>query len=153
MSGRIFQKLRDEMGVAYYCRASTDTMTDHGVFSVSAGVTTAKLSESIDALLGELARLRSEAVPERELRKAKDYLIGTMYLHLESSDDVANFAAEQEILRRKIITPEELSEKIERVTADDVRQVAKEIFVDKNLNMALIGKTLDEKGLLKQLKF
>lgn len=152
MSSRLFQKMRDEMGICYYVRAETGDFTDHGFFAISAGVDSSRVEEGIEGILGELKKIRDEKVPEAELRKAKDYLIGNMYLGLESSDSLAQFFGFQEILREKIKTPKELEKEIEKITAGDIQKVAKEIIQNKKLNLAIVGKYKDEERFKKILK-
>ncbi|MEK7062409.1 MAG: hypothetical protein AAB946_00065, partial [Patescibacteria group bacterium] len=82
----------------------------------------------------------NQKVSAAELRKAKDFLIGGMYLGLESSDALANFYGSQEIMREKIKTPKEVEREIEKVTAHELQKVAQTILVNKGLNMALVGK-------------
>ena len=76
-----------------------------------------------------------------------------MYLGLESSDDLAEYYGMQEIMRREIRTPKERERLIRAVTAEDIRTIAKKIFVEKNLNLALIGPSRDEKALAALLRF
>jgi len=140
MSSRLFQKLRDEMGVGYYVSASNDPSTDHGVFSVSTGVDNARVAEVVTAILGEFKKLKNETVSPEELRKVKDHLSGSLMLGLESSDSRAEFCAGQEIMKKDIKTPDQVVAEIEAVTADDVRRVANIIFTEERLNMALVGR-------------
>ncbi len=152
MSSRLFHKLRDEMGVCYYVRAENDPYTDHGAFQVSAGVDNKRVKEVIKAVLDELSRLKNELVPQDELRKVKDYLIGNLFLSLESSDSLAEYYGFQEVLRRPLKTPEEIVAEIEKVTAKDIQEIAQKIFVTKHLNLALIGRFKDTKEFEKLLK-
>jgi len=152
MSSRLFQKMREELGICYYVRCSVDSLTDHGVFAISAGVDSGRIEEGIKGILEEMTKIRDEKVPEAELRKAKDYLIGNMYLGLESSDAQANFFGAQEIFKEKIKTPKELEKEIEKITASDISKVAKKIIVNKNLNMAIVGKYKDESRFKNILK-
>lgn len=152
MSSRLFQKLRDEMGVGYYVHASNDSYTDHGVFSVSTGVDTKRVKEVIKAILDELKKLKEDTVPQEELQKAKDYIIGNMMLGLESSDSQAEFCGYQEVLKREVESPEVIAEKIAAVTSDDIKSLANAIFTDQNLNMALIGKFKGNKAFKSILK-
>ncbi len=147
MSSRLFLKLREEMGVGYYVRSHADEYTDHGILTVSTGVDTKRVSEVVEAVLGEMKKLREEKVGPAELQKAKDYAIGNMYLDLESSDSLAEFYAVQEILSDEILTPAQLAEKIQNVTAEQVMALAQEIMRDEKLNMAIIGNIKDEEGL------
>lgn len=153
MSSRLFQKLRDEMGVAYYVRAENDPYTDHGIFSVSAGVDNARVEEVLKAIILELKKLATELVPADELQKSKDYMNGSMMLSLESSDSQAEFCAFQEILKKEIKTPVQIAEETDRVTAEQVREIAATIFKDEGLNFALIGRFKDEAVLKPILTF
>ena len=152
-SSRLYQKLHDEMGVGYYLFASNDSFTDHGFFAVSTGVDNKRVSEVIEAILGEFRKITEELVSEKELKKAKDYIAGNIMLGLESSDSIAEYYGTQEILQKPIIDPNQLSSKIRAVTASDVRTVARKIFKDERLNLALIGPFKDEKQFKKILKF
>ena len=76
-----------------------------------------------------------------------------MYLGLESSDDLAEYYGTQEVMRREMRTPKEKEKIIRAVTAEDVRKMARKIFVEKNLNLALIGPMKDDASLKALLKF
>ena len=91
-------------------------------------------------------------MPKAELKKAKDYIQGKMALMLESSDALAFFYAGQEALERKILTPEEIYAKINKIRDGDVLRVARDIFQPKNLNLALIGPFEDKNKFRKLLK-
>ncbi len=152
MSSRLFQKIRDEMGVGYYVRAGNDAYTDHGFLEISAGVDPKRIKEVLNAVLAECRRLMKEKVTPSELEKVKEYLVGTMHLGLEGSDSIAQFYGMQEILgKKKIEDPETIAKKIRAVTAQDVMNIAKKIFVNKGLNLAIIGPFKDEKPFMGDL--
>jgi predicted Zn-dependent peptidase len=150
MSSRLFIKLREELGVAYYVRANNDGYSDHGAFQISAGVSNDRVQEVIKEILKECTRLKNELVGKAELEKAKEYLVGNMKLELESSDAWASYFGGQEVMRKKIQTPEEIEKKIRKVTPAEIQKIAKEIFVEKNLNLGLIGPFKDE-GLFEKI--
>jgi predicted Zn-dependent peptidase len=152
MSSRLFQKMREELGICYYIRSSAEELTDHGTLSISAGVDSSRVEEGIKGILEEMIRIRDEKIPEAELRKAKDYLIGNMYLGLESSSSQANFFGFQEIMKEKIKTPKELEQEIEKITTNDIAKVAKTIIQNKGLNLAIVGKYKDEQRFKNILK-
>jgi predicted Zn-dependent peptidase len=139
MSSRLFQKVRTEMGLGYYVRAANDSFTDHGIFAASAGVVNERAPEAVRAILSEFKKLSTELVSDEELQKVKDMMAGRLMLGIESSDEIAEFFGFQEVLRKKIATPEEIVLRMTKVTAKDVQKLAKEIFVTKHLNLALIG--------------
>jgi predicted Zn-dependent peptidase len=153
MSSRLFQKLREEMGVGYYVRAYNDAYTDHGFFQISAGVDNKRIIEVIKAILAECNLVKNELVNEDELNKVKEYLIGNMKLSLESSDDIANFFGGQELLKRELKKAEEKAAEIRKVTAKEIQKLAKQIFKNEKLNLALIGPFKDKKQFQKILKF
>lgn len=139
MSSRLFQKIREELGVAYYVRSSVDELTDHGFFTISTGIDTKRVDEVVKEILNLCKDLKVNKVPDIELQKSKESLLGSFAMGLESSDAVATFVADQEILRRKIEVPAEIEKKIRKVTADDILKLANQIFTDKNLNLAIVG--------------
>lgn len=139
MSSRLFKKVRDELGAAYYVRSSTDIFSDHGILAVSAGVDRAKARAVISAVLAEMADLRDVLVSEAELEKSKEHLIGGIFLNAETSDSLGYFYGFQEIMGENLSSPQEVAEKIKAVTAEDVRSVARDVFRDDRLNLALIG--------------
>lgn len=144
MSSRLFQKMREEMGVGYYVRSSYDALTDHGVLSVSIGADVKRVEEVINAILAEFKKLKDELVSDEELNKTKEYLIGTMYLGLESSDSLAELYGFQEIMNRPLKTADEIAKEIKKVTAKEIRDLARKIFVEKHLNLAIVGPVGDE---------
>src|SRR3989344_7527821 len=139
MSSRLFQKLREEMGVCYYVRSSVEEFTDHGYLSVSAGVDKRRAVRAVEAIVGELRRLRDEAITPSELEKAKEYIVSHLYMGLESSDSVAVFVADQEIIKGRIRYPKDIEKAIKKVTVEEVRKIANEIITDKRLNLAIVG--------------
>jgi len=153
MSSRLFQKLREEMGVGYYVRSSYDAYTDHGLLTVSIGSDIKRVEEVVRAIVGELNRFKKELVSEAELEKTKEYVMGTMLLGLESSDSIAEYYGYQEILRRKLKTPQEVIGEIKKVTAKDIQKIAQKIFIDKHLNVAIVGPVKDQEKLKKALTF
>jgi predicted Zn-dependent peptidase len=153
MSSRLFQKLREEMGVGYYVRAYNDAYTDHGFFQISAGVDNKRIEEVLQAIITECNKLKDDLVGKDELEKVKECLIGNTKLGLESSDDIANFYGGQELLKNEMKNIEEKARAIRKVTAKDIRDMARVIFQDDKLNLALIGPFKDVKKFSKILKF
>jgi len=153
MSSRLFNKLREEMGVAYYVRASNQPSLDHGSLQISAGVNNERVEEVIKEILKECVLLTKELVSEKELNKVKSLLIGNTKMSLEATDDIANFYGGQELLKKEIKTLEEKIKEINKVTPEDIRKMAKVIFKDKNLNLAIIGPYKESEKFQKILKF
>ncbi len=139
MSSRLFTRIREKMGAAYYVSAGVDLSLDHGLLAISAGVDRRRTEEVIKAMLEECRVLRDVAVSEKELQKTKDHMIGGLVLGLETSDDLASFYGGQEVLTGGVLSPTVLTERIKKVTARDVQKLAKAILKDKGLNLAVVG--------------
>jgi predicted Zn-dependent peptidase len=152
MSSRLFLSVRERLGLAYYVNASDEEYSDCGYFSVRAGVDTdrKKIEKTVKTILAEIKKAREKGVTEKELRSAKDNLRGKMALSLESSDEVASFLAGQELGRREIKIPEEILKQIEKVSRRDILKVARDIFVNEGLNLALIG-PVEDKAFLERI--
>ena len=153
MSSRLFIKLREDLGVAYYVRSHNDTSTDHGCLEISAGISNDRVPEVIREILLECKKLVEVPVSKEELAKVKEYLVGNMKLELESSDAWTSFYGMQEILKKKIKSPEEVEKEIRKVTAKQIQDMAKKIFVNKHLNLALIGPFESDASFKEVLKF
>ncbi|MEK7549090.1 MAG: pitrilysin family protein [Patescibacteria group bacterium] len=152
MSSRLWQKIREQMGAAYYVRAEADIFTDHGYLAMSAGVDNKRVEEIIKAALEEFQKISEYCVDNTELQRAKDHLTGQLFLSLESSDEWASFYGGQEILTKETLSPQEVAEKIQAVKAEEIMAVAKDIFQNNKLNLALIGPFEDKKKFEKILK-
>ncbi len=151
MSARLWHKLREELGACYYVFTRANALTDHGQFTISTGVENNRAEEIVKVLLSECKRLTTELVNEAELRKTKDFIIGHLYMGLETTDSLAMFYADQETAKSKSETPFEIEKEIRAVTPKQIMKVAKEIFQNKNLNLAVVGDIKNEKNLKKVL--
>ena len=139
MSSRMFSEVREKLGAAYYVRTYNNTDPDTGSLVTLAGVENSKIHKVIETILKEYLKLTKKEVSIKELKKAKEYLKGKIVLRMESSDAQASFYGTQELLKNEIISLEEVFKRIDKVTANDIMNVAKDIFKNDKLNLALIG--------------
>ncbi len=152
MSSRLFNKIREELGLCYGISCSFNAGIDHGSLTIRAGVGNDKVAEAIQAILHELRTIRDEGITEPELRKIKDYRLSGLVLGLETSDDYAEYCGFQELIKKTIKTPEESAKNIENVSVQQVQRVAKDILKEEAMYVALVGphKTAQKlKSLLK----
>jgi predicted Zn-dependent peptidase len=134
-------------------RAGVDLLTDHGYLAVSVGAEHTKLELVIKAILGELKRIADGEFSEKDLTHAKDHLTGRLMLGLETSDEVAMFYGGQEVLEKELKTAEDIAKKINSIKREEVVAVAKDIFQNEKLNMALIGPYKDKSVFEKIFSF
>lgn len=151
MSSRLFISVRERLGLAYYIKSSVEQYTDSGYLVVQAGVDNKKVDLAIKTCLSEFKKILDK-VPQKELIKAKEYFKGKTLLGLETSDELAFYFSHQEILTKKIETPEILFQKIDKVSAEDIQDVALDIFQNAKLNLAIIGPFTNKNKFLKILK-
>jgi predicted Zn-dependent peptidase len=138
-SSRLWQSIREERGLAYSVGAGGSAYTDAGVFTIYAGTSPEHLDEVIDLSLVELRRAVRESVGEEELRLVKDQAISSILLALESSSMRAGSLARQEIIHGRRITPDEIIERLEAVTPEDMQRLAGEFFTSDSLALAALG--------------
>lgn len=153
MSSRMFIEIREKMGAAYYVRTYNSSDTDTGSLVTFAGVDNNKINKVIETILKEYRKLCKVKVSDGELKKAKDYIKGKMVLGLESSDAQASFYGSQELLKNEILTIEEIFKRVDKVKSSDIMRVAKDIFKNEKLNLAVIGPFEDDKQFKEILKF
>ncbi len=153
MSSRMFTNIREKYGLTYYINAATEQTTDTGYIFASAGVEHKNLEKVVTLILKEFKKIKEGKISQKEIKKAKEYLKGKTLMNLESSSAVTNFFGDQELLKKKVKKPEEIFQKIDQVTENDIKKIAKKIFIDKGLNLAIIGPQENEEKISKILKF
>ena len=139
MSSRLFTEVREKRGLAYYIRTSSDHYLDCGSLVSMSGVDPKRLDEAITVILSEYNKIANTPPSIKELKKAKEFLKGHLVLDLEDSRSVAGFYASQELLEERTDNPDVVLSKIDRINAEDVQKAAKKYFVEKGLNLAIIG--------------
>jgi predicted Zn-dependent peptidase len=140
MSSRLFIKLRERSGLAYFVKTMTEFHSDSGYLTTQAGVPIEKAKDAVKIILDEYSNICQELITDKELKRAKDMYKGRLNLNMETSDEVANWYGKQAMLNKNNITsPKQFLESINKITAKDLKQVAKSVFKDENLNLALIG--------------
>jgi predicted Zn-dependent peptidase len=138
-SSRLWQSIREERGLAYAVGAGASSYSDAGIFHIYAGTSPEQLDEVVDLSLAELRRVVREGVTEYELRLAKDQTVSSILLGLESSNVRAGALARQEIMHGRRITPDEIIRRLEEVTVEDIRRVAREYFTSEAMSLAALG--------------
>jgi predicted Zn-dependent peptidase len=139
MSSRLFQTIREEHGLAYAVYSGVNSYTDAGYLSVYAATSPEQMTDVISLSVEQFDKFKSEPVSEAELQRAKDQLKVSIMLSLESTSARMSNLARQEIFFGRQFTLDEILERIDRVTADDVQRIAREIFRGDGLAITAIG--------------
>lgn len=139
MSSRLFLEVREAQALAYDIGSGVVDLADAGALEISAGVDPETLEPALRAILAELARLRDEPVPPTELEKAKRYLGGGLELRMDDTRSVASWLGVQEALHERVLSVDEARAAIERVSAEDVARLARDLFRDDALRLAVVA--------------
>jgi predicted Zn-dependent peptidase len=138
MSSRLFLEIREKRGLAYDVHSYTSKHHDGGYFAVYAGVDPAKAIEAISAIVELLRDLVDKEVSEAELVKSREFTKGRLHLGLESTNAMASWLGQQELLAGRIRSVAEVVEAIDAVDAATIRRVAKRVL-DQPIQLAVIG--------------
>ncbi|HUK88108.1 MAG TPA: pitrilysin family protein [Terriglobales bacterium] len=139
MSSRLFQNIRERQGLAYAIFSELNPYRDTGCLSVYAGTSLESASKVVDSIIEEFRNLKVQVVPEEELRRAKDQLKGSLMLSLESSTARMSNLARQEMYFDRFFDMDEIIERIEQVTAQDLMHLAEEYFHTDLVAVTVLG--------------
>jgi len=139
MSSRLFTEVRERRGLAYYVFCQNNSYIETGTLCAQAGVDLNRVEQAIETVVAELRRIIDEPVPEKELAKAKEYTKGRLILQLESPQGLIGFGLRREALEGETIDPAEVIAELDKVNAEDVQRVAREVIGERALHLALIG--------------
>ena len=139
MSSRLFTEVRERRGLAYYVFGINHSYTDAGSLYAQAGVDINRIDDAISTIATELRRVAREAIPDDELEKARSFSKGRFVLQLESPQGLIMFGLRREVLERTAPDPEEILAELDKVTAEDVQRVARDLLESRALNLAVIG--------------
>jgi predicted Zn-dependent peptidase len=138
MSSRLFLEVREKRGLAYEVHSYVSHFQDTGAAVISAGVDPKKLAPTVEAVLEELDRLK-EDMPESEVTKAREFIKGRVQLRMEDTRAVASWLGGQELLRKEILTVDDVVRIIDGVSADNLQRVARDVFQRDRMSMAIVG--------------
>ena len=139
MSSRLFQNIRENQGLCYAIYSDLNSYRDTGCLSVFAGTSQEWAPKVVDSVVGEFRNLKAEAVSEEELARAKAQLKGSLMLSLESSTARMSNLARQEMYFDRFFSLDEIIERIESVTADQLREMAQELFLQDKIAVTVLG--------------
>lgn len=147
MSSRLFQKIREDRGLAYSVFSYPSSFEDCGLFSIYAGAKPAQLKNVSGLIMKEIHELKKNGISEEELYDSKEQLKGSYTLGLESTSGRMISIGKSELLLERIYSPTEILEKIDNVDMDSVNKVIETILDTDNVGAAVIGNVDKETDL------
>ena len=139
MSSRLFLEVREKRGLAYSVYSYISPLLDTGLMGVYAGVDAEQIEQALQAILEELDKMRQAPVSDDELEKAKEFIKGRLQLQMEDSFSVASWIGRQESLEDRVLSVDEVLQKVDAVTTADIQRVAQRLIRQEKLNLAVIG--------------
>jgi predicted Zn-dependent peptidase len=139
MSSRLFLEIRERLGLAYAVDSYVSLLGDSGVIGVYAAVDPDECRAALAAVLRELVRLRDEPVDAQTLHIAREYAKGRLLLGLEDTLSVASWFGRQAVLREPIQTVEEIIQRLDALTEEDLQRVAHRLIRPDGARLAVVG--------------
>ncbi|MFH0726387.1 MAG: pitrilysin family protein [Pseudomonadota bacterium] len=152
MSSRLFQEIREIRGLAYSVYSFASSQVDSGMVGAYAGVDPGRAVETIDLIMKEMRRMKSEPVTGDELRDAKEYTKGGLLLAAESVENQMGRLAQNEVHFGRFISLQEVVNEIDAVSREDILQLASDLFQSDQLSLALLGPLTDAPDLESNLQ-
>lgn len=152
MSSRLFMEIREKRGLAYEIQSYVSHYRDAGALTIYAGLDPGRVYEAIEATLAELRRIRDEPIPPAEIAKVRELSKGRLLLRMEDTRSVSGWMGGQELLMGHIYTVDEIVDKLDALTPEDLSRVARCLLATEKLNLAIVGPFHSQKrfeGLLK----
>jgi predicted Zn-dependent peptidase len=144
MSSRLFQEVREKRGLAYAVYSYHQGYSDAGAVKVYVGSTTGNVAEAVEVISEQLDKIREEPVSEEELKRTKEQLKSSTILALESTAARMTRIGRSIITGAELLTPEEISARIDAVSAEDIKRLANDHLNLENMYLAAVGpKELD----------
>jgi len=139
MSSRLFQEIREKRGLVYTVYSFQAAYRGAGLFAVYAGTSPQNVGECVSVIGEQFANLRENRVGDAELRLAKEHIKGSLTLSLESTSSRMIRLGRSEFSLGRELTTEEIEEKVEAVTAEEIQTLAQELLHEDNLGLCVLG--------------
>lgn len=139
MSSRLFQTVREKMGLAYTVYSYVSSYDEAGVLSVYAGVNTEKYLQSVEAIEKCIADIKTKDISEEEFIRGKEQMISSQIFSQESTSSQMLLFGKELLYSGRVYDYEERVKRITSVTLDNVKEAVEYNFGEKNRAVALVG--------------
>ncbi|WP_291258994.1 pitrilysin family protein [Fusobacterium sp.] len=139
MSSRLFQKIREERGLAYSVYTYSSAFLEGGVFTVYAGTTNESYRDVIDIIRAEFEDIKENGITPYELQKSKNQFLSMLTFSLEGSKGKMNRMANSYLLYGEVIEIDKIIESIEKITLEDIKKTAEIIFDERYYSWTILG--------------
>lgn len=143
MSSRLFQKLREDMGLVYSIYSYPSSYKDIGTFTIYAGLNANQLLNASELIMKEINEIKSKSISKIEINKAKEQLKGNYILGLESTSSRMTSLGKSELLLGKVYSQQEIIQKIDNVNKDSVNSIIDKVLDVEKFNISYVGNIED----------
>lgn len=140
MSSRLFQRIREENGLAYSVYSYNSNYKDAGLFTIYSGLNPSQINSVVSLILNEINMLKTDKITEKQLKKTKEQMKSNFLLSLENSSNRMSSMGRSLLLLEKILTPDQLIEKINDVTIEKIDKLIERIFNFDKISASIVGK-------------
>ncbi len=149
MSSRLFQRIREQMGMAYSVFTFPSSYEGSGMLAAYAACSADNAKVVLEAMVEEFEKMKREGITQEELSQSKEQLMGNFVLSQESSSTRMNLLGKSALLRGHIVTEEEVIERTTRLTLDDLHAAVEHSFDFDKVSIVAVGKNTDSlKGVI-----
>ena len=148
MSSRLFQSIREKLGLAYSVYSYPTSYTGTGTLTLYAGTGEKQAKEVLGRMVEEMERVRKEGVTKEELMRCRDQLKGSYLLGMESSGARMNALGKTLLLQKREYSEQETLRRIECVTMEDIERILPVCLDLTNASTALVGRVKKQKSAL-----
>ncbi|MCX5694020.1 MAG: pitrilysin family protein [Candidatus Omnitrophica bacterium] len=139
MSSRLFNEVREKRGLAYEIGTGLKRYYDTGAFLVHAGIDNQKVSDCLGLIFQELGKTKKSLISKDEFKRAKEFYLGQLSLALEDTMEYMLWMGESVACLDKVYSLEQVIKEVAKISLEDVRAVARQVFRNEAINLALIG--------------
>ena len=139
MSSRLFQKIREERGLAYSVYAYNSSYEEGGLFTVYAGTTKENYLEVVEIIKDEFKEIKEQGITAEELQKAKNQFMSMLTFGLESSKARMSRMANSYMVYKRVRSVDEIIEEIEAINLEQIKEAAEKIFDENYYSYTVLG--------------
>lgn len=152
MSSRLFQDIREDKGLVYSIYSYPSSYKDSGIFTIYAALNTDNFIKVIDIIMDNISIIKKDYLTEEEIYRSKEQLKGNYILGLESTSSRMTSIGKSELLLGKVISPQEIASKIDKIELEDIISVVNKIFDKSKYNIAYVGNFDNENEIDRELR-
>jgi len=139
LSSRLFQGIREQRGLAYSVYSYHSTYVDTGLFAIYAGTSPNNTQEVVECILQEVKDIKQQGITADELARTKAQIKGGLYLGLEAVSSRMSRLGKTELTYNRVLSPEEVIEKLEKVTLEDVSRLIGRLWQRDKISIMTLG--------------